>query len=447
MQKPRVETIVITVAAMACIALLTTTMVTPRPSVDQWGAVAFFGLFGLLASLLGYSTANGTTGTIGFLPFLTIALISPNYAALIVVAVSVAASELIAKRSTRKAIFNVSQQLVAQGGAVSVYTILGGEPVLNKNPPAVAFLSMVTAFFAINKIAVSAVISASTGGAFIEHWKKSMKASAGYDVFAFPLILVFSIAYRQFGPQWSMLIALPMLGTRQLYKQNFALQKINEELLQLIIAAIEARDEYTSGHSQRVSQYARTISRAVGLTPKQTERIATAALLHDVGKIHEEFGPILRKADQLNVRETAIMKTHPARGAVLVGKVSHFADLVPEIAAHHEAWNGSGYPMQLAGENIPFAARIIAIADTIDAMGTDRPYRLAMDIETIRAELADASGRQFDPAICTKLLQQKNWEHMSQEIKAAAEAYPALANRVGPARMTAEASLPLTKIA
>lgn len=114
--------------------------------------------------MLGYSTANGTTGTIGFLPFLTIALISPNYPALIVVAVSVAASELIAKRSTRKAIFNVSQQLVAQGAAVSVYTILGGEAVLNKNPPAVAFLPMVTAFFAINKIAVSAVISESTGG-------------------------------------------------------------------------------------------------------------------------------------------------------------------------------------------------------------------------------------------------------------------------------------------
>lgn len=123
-----------------------------------------------------------------------------------------------------------------------------------------------------------------------------MRASAGYDVFAFPLILLFSIAYRQVGPQWSMLIALPMLGTRQLYEQNFALQKINEELLQLMVAAIEARDENTSGHSQRVSRYARIISRAVGLTPEQTERIATAALLHDIGKIHQEFGPILRKA-------------------------------------------------------------------------------------------------------------------------------------------------------
>ena len=202
-----------------------------------------------------------------------------------------------------------------------------------------------------------------------------MRASAGYDVFAFLLILLFSIAYRQVGPQWSMLIALPMLGTRQLYKQNSALQQINEELLQLMVAAIEARDENTSGHSQRVSRYARIISRAVGLTPEQTKRIATAALLHDVGKIHQEFGPILRKANQLNVGETEIMKTHPARGAALVGKVSHFADLVPAIAAHHEAWNGLGYPLQIAGENIPFAARIIAIADTIGATGMDRPYR------------------------------------------------------------------------
>lgn len=416
---------------MAILTMFAATLVSPPPSAEQWIAVMFFGLFGFLASVLGYSTANGTTGTIGFLPFLTVALVSPNNAALLSVAVSVAASELIAKREIQKAIFNVSQQLVAQGTAVLVYVNMGGKSVLDTNPSAIAFLPMVTVYFVINKISVSAVISASAGGRFVEHWKQSMKASAGYDIFAFPLILVFSVAYRQFGPQWSALFALPMLGIRQLYKQNFALQKINEELLQLMVAAIEARDEYTSGHSQRVSRYARVISEATGLTSKQADRIATAALLHDIGKIHQEFGPILRKAGRLTDCEFEIMKTHPLKGAVLVGKVSHFRDLVPAIAAHHEAWNGSGYPREMAGRDIPIAARVIAIADTIDAMGTNRPYRPAMSLETIHGEIASASGRQFDPEICIKLLQKKNWDQLTAEIRRAVEEHPEQVARNG----------------
>lgn len=396
----------------------------PVPSTEQWIASIFFTTFGLLASLLGYRTANGTTGTIGFLPFLSAALIAPNYAAIVPVAISVGASEMIARRSIQKALFNISQQVSSQGLAVLTYIALGGSSVLEGYPPPQAFIPMVTVFFAANKFAVSAVISVAEGRKTTEHWIASMRASASYDIFAFPSILVFSLAYKQFGPEWSALFALPMLGLRQLYKQNFALQKINEELLQLMVAAIEARDEYTSGHSQRVSRYARVIAKAAGISAKQIERISTAALLHDVGKIYEEFGPILRKADALTESELAIMRTHPQRGANLVSKVTHFADLVPAIEAHHESWDGRGYPRKLAGDEIPIAARIIALADTIDAMGTSRPYREAMAPSVIRAELATFSGRQFDPRICARLLQDDIWKELLAEIQAAVLEHP-----------------------
>lgn len=424
MTESKVNRVVQVVAASAILLTAAIVFVAPVPSSEQWTASIFFASFGLLASLLGYRTANGTTGTIGFLPFLSVALISPNYAALVPVAVSVGTSELIARRKLQKALFNISQQVSSQGLAVLSYVALGGSSVLAGNPPLTAFIPMVAIFFVANKLAVSAVISASVGGRMAEHWKRSMRASAGYDIFAFPLILVFSLAYKQFGPEWSALFALPMLGLRQLYKQNFALQKINEELLQLMVAAIEARDEYTSGHSQRVSRYARVISKAAGISSKQTERIATAALLHDVGKIYEEFGPILRKTDRLTDAEFEIMKTHPQKGASLVGKVTHFADLVPAIEAHHESWDGRGYPKRMAGDEIPIAARVIALADTIDAMGTSRPYRAALSPAVIKAEIEKYSGRQFDPRICARLLQDDIWQELLGEIQSAVQEHP-----------------------
>jgi len=171
-----------------------------------------------------------------------------------------------------------------------------------------------------------------------------------------------------------------------------------------MVKAIEARDPYTSGHSRRVSHYSTLIARAIGLTAKEVERIGTAALLHDVGKIHEIYAPILRKPDKLTPDEWAIMQTHPIKSAELVATVSHLKDLIAPVRGHHENWDGSGYPDGLAGEGIPLASRVILFADTIDAMTTDRPYRKALTETQVRAELLKFRGTQFDPNLCDQLL-------------------------------------------
>ncbi len=171
-----------------------------------------------------------------------------------------------------------------------------------------------------------------------------------------------------------------------------------------MVAAIEARDPYTSGHSRRVADKARIISRAVGLREKDIERVAAAALLHDVGKIHEVFGPILSKPGRLTPEEQVIMRTHPIKSAELAGKVTELRDVVPLILHHHENFDGTGYPDGLRGEAIPLGSRIIMFADTIDAMTTDRPYRAALDGSTVRKEILRYRGTQFDPAICDALL-------------------------------------------
>jgi putative nucleotidyltransferase with HDIG domain len=225
------------------------------------------------------------------------------------------------------------------------------------------------------------------------------------------------LVYAYKGPWLASAIAVPLIGVRQLYKTNRQLETVNEEMLQLMVAAIEARDPYTSGHSQRVAEYSRIVAAAAGLRSRDVERVHTAALLHDVGKIHEEFAPILRKPSRLDAAEFAIMRSHSEKGATLVSKVTQFRDLVPAIRNHHEAWDGTGYPDNLVGEEIPLSARVIMFADTIDAMTTDRPYRQALSIASVREELRSQAGRQFDPKIAAELITDRYWLQLADAIR------------------------------
>jgi HD-GYP domain-containing protein (c-di-GMP phosphodiesterase class II) len=138
----------------------------------------------------------------------------------------------------------------------------------------------------------------------------------------------------------------------------------------------------------------------MGLLFRDVDSVATAALLHDVGKIYEEFAPILRKEGRLTPEERALMQTHVERSAELVGTISNLRGPVQRfVRHHHESFNGSGYPDGLIGDDIPIGARIIMIADTTDAMTTDRPYRKALTYDHVVEELERQSGRQFDPRL------------------------------------------------
>ncbi|MDH4044450.1 MAG: HD domain-containing protein, partial [Gemmatimonadota bacterium] len=166
------------------------------------------------------------------------------------------------------------------------------------------------------------------------------------------------------------------------------------------------RDPYTSGHSHRVAELARIISRQLGLGLRDIDSIATAALLHDVGKIYEEFAPLLRKTDRLTPDEYGVMKTHPLRSGELIATVSSLRGVVEKcVRHHHENFDGSGYPDKLVGEAIPIGARIIMVADTVDAMTSHRPYRSALEYDAVVYELRHYSGLQFDPRVVEAFLQ------------------------------------------
>jgi putative nucleotidyltransferase with HDIG domain len=182
--------------------------------------------------------------------------------------------------------------------------------------------------------------------------------------------------------------------------------KENQELfinsIRTLAAAIDAKDPYTRGHSERVARYAVVLARHYGMQPEEIKRVRIAALLHDVGKIGID-DRILRKPTALTDEEFEVMKTHPVKGALIMGQIPQLKDVVPGIKHHHEKWEGGGYPDGLRGVEIPLIARIVSVADTFDAMTTTRPYQKAMQLEYVVSRIKSFSSTRFDPDVVTAL--------------------------------------------
>jgi HD-GYP domain-containing protein (c-di-GMP phosphodiesterase class II) len=161
---------------------------------------------------------------------------------------------------------------------------------------------------------------------------------------------------------------------------------------------LEKRDPYTSGHVKRVRDYTMAIGRRMALPPQDLETLQLSAILHDIGKIGVRDN-VLLKPGRLDPEELAAMNQHPGHAAEILQHVKNLQAMVPGVRGHHEKLDGTGYPDGLKGEEIPLFARIIAVADTFDAMTTDRPYRKALTHEVAFAELRKCTGTQFDGAI------------------------------------------------
>lgn len=168
--------------------------------------------------------------------------------------------------------------------------------------------------------------------------------------------------------------------------------------IRMLAAAIDAKDPYTRGHSERVARYSIAIGKNLNLSPKDMTNLRISALLHDVGKIGID-DRILRKPGALSDEEFDVMKQHPVKGAAIMSGVVQLTDCIPGMKYHHEKWSGGGYPDNLVGETIPVQARIVAIADTFDAMTTNRPYQKAMELAYVVEKIKSFAGTRFDPKV------------------------------------------------
>lgn len=377
------------------------------PDLDRarLAAAIAFTAMGVLVQVLSHRVSNGSAGNISFIPYLASVIVTTSWVSVLGATLATAVVEIFRRPGALKAAFNTGQVSLAVSLALFVYVLAGGQPLLaDPRLNVVPYAALIFIFFLTNAVLVAAVIATVEKSAVITVLQRTPPGNIVYDVLASPVAYVFGWVYAAQGAGWTVALAFPLLAIRQIYKTNSDLERTHHELLQLMVKAIEARDPYTSGHSQRVANYSRVIAKALGLKPREVQRVTDAALLHDVGKIHEIYAAILLKPGKLTPEEWRIMQTHPEKSVELVQTVSSLKSLLGSIRHHHENWDGTGYPDRIAGEEIPLGARIISLADTIDAMTTDRPYRQARGEVEVRAEIVRLRGVQYDPKICDAVL-------------------------------------------
>ncbi len=398
--------LVMVCAGAALLLALTDWYIPSFSNGPFWNAVVAFTILGIASDSSFIPSPRISTSGIGssvvFIPFLAaVLLFSPPWP-LVIAFITGLVSQIIVRRKTLvRAAFNTAQYMVLVGLGGLVYQSLGGHVGFDKVQTSfIAFAALVVVFFVVNQVAVSFAVFLTTDLPFREAWNKIASSSLLYDLVSSSLAIVLAYLYIHFQILGLAALVLPLFFIRHMYQMNLQVERVNKEQLELMVKSIEARDPYTSGHSVRVSEYARQIARELGLPPRHVDQIVTAALLHDVGKIYEEFAPLLRKEGRLTPEERMLMQAHPVRSAELAGTIAEFRGKVQtDIRNHHENYDGTGYPDGLAAENIPIGARIIMVADTLDAMTTDRPYRKALSLSKALEEMARHAGRQFDPKL------------------------------------------------
>ena len=237
--------------------------------------------------------------------------------------------------------------------------------------------------------------------------------------------------YCEKSDNFDQLLLLVQSGLKSV-DQMYTINKMNEELknkndeleaayldtIGILRQTVEAKDTYTRGHSDRVSEYSVLLGQKLGLNEKDLHTLKIGGLFHDIGKIGIPDS-ILLKESKLDDFEYSQIKNHPSIGAHILGGVPMFKDIIPIVLHHHERFDGRGYPSQLKGEDIPYFARIAAVADTFDAMTSRRSYRDAIPIDKVKEEIERCSGTQFDPAVASAFLEilNNNYDKIEEIMK------------------------------
>src|SRR5690554_2198095 len=400
---------VVTIAAIGLFAVADPSDLQSLSNAD-WFGIAGFVFIGLLSDALAIDFGKGTKAaksSLAFLPFLACTTLFPPAAAMTAVFLVVAPSNfLIWRRRTSSALFNISQGVIAAGISSVVHRLLmGGTPA---GLEFVAFSLAALAFFATNMMLSSAALALMQAGSLSRTFLQVIGpggANLWYDLLASPIAYIATILYSGFHITGIIAIILPLLLIRYSYQSTAQLQAANRDLLYVLVKAIETRDPYTSGHSRRVSALAAAIARDLGFSERRIDTVEQAALLHDIGKIDPKFSEVLQKPYSLTPEERELIQGHSAAGADLLQSLSTVGlEVIEAVRHHHERYDGDGYPAGLSGEQIPVIARIIMVCDSVDAMLSDRPYRSALSIDEVEAELERCKGTQFDPEITETIL-------------------------------------------
>jgi putative nucleotidyltransferase with HDIG domain len=292
-----------------------------------------------------------------------------------------------------KSVFNVSQSIIVTAIMSLLYLFLGGE--IGEFALFTTILVILIGVI-INTSIISAFISISNELEFVDTWISNIKGFSPSALAVGTIGIIIALAYIGYGYGAVILFFGPLLLARYSFKLYIEMRNLYLSTIQALNKTVEAKDPYTSGHANRVEKFAVELAKAYHLPFESIQNLKTASILHDIGKIgiHDE---ILNKASRLTQEEYQEIMRHPAIGAEIISKVNFLSDITTIVKHHHERYDGKGYPDGLSGEDIPIEAAILTIADSYDAMTSDRPYRTAMTPEEALSELQKNAGTQFHP--------------------------------------------------
>jgi hypothetical protein len=302
------------------------------------------------------------------------------------------------RTSVKAFLFNRAQLAISAGGAALAYVALGGVPgsieVLHSVP---ALIGAAVTFSALNLTTVVGVVCLTGKTSFWGVWVRDFRWMLPHYLALTPLGILIGVVDSSVGLAGVFLLFVPLLIARYSLQLYARMRQAYLSTIQAMVAAIEARDPYTAGHSRRVATYTVATARAMRLPEEQMDRLEYSAWLHDVGKLAVP-DQILQKKVSLTSGEWEQMRKHPETGANIVNQIQLLGCDVDVILHHHERWDGEGYPDFMRGSDIPLGARIIAIADAYEAMTSVRVYRSRpLTTEEAIAELKRNAGTQFDP--------------------------------------------------
>ena len=315
----------------------------------------------------------------------------------------------------RRSTFNTGMWVTAAAIAGWVYVLAGGTPGTVSQPSNVLPLLVAgTADTLANLMILIGVIALQTGRRPLHIWKQDFQWAApvaiavgalgggvlalAYEMFQILGLAVFFLPILSITYSLRLYVANMKVYVDKLEQANLVLEEANLGLLETLGAVIDAYDVYTYGHSTQVAVYAAAIAEKMDLLPEGELVVVRAALVHDIGKVGI-MDSITSKLGLLTDEEYNLMKRHPIIGAEIVGQMRGLQELVPLVRHHHERWDGGGYPDGLKGEKIPLGARILTLADSLDAMFSDRPYRRTRGFKEVMEEIVECSWAQFDPNV------------------------------------------------
>lgn len=393
-EKTKIYIFLITLSAILLFIYLSPTI----PDLSGiWPSLVFFVAISVFAEFIPVSLPAGGEITIAFpIDFVVILVYGPALA--MVIAVLSVVWELFRKRETwYKTIFNASQYALAVGLAGLVYQYSGGMLAAQNFihfiiPAALCAL----AYCIINSFLVTVVISLDSGEAISKVYRVNIKETLPSYLAEAPLGFIMAIIYMEIGILGILLFFFPLLLARRSFELYTKMRKMYLETIRTLATAIDAKDPYTHGHSDRVSKLAVGLARKLDFTEAEIEHIEYAAILHDIGKIGIA-DQILGKKGKLTEEEYKKIKEHPVIGAGIIESIEFLKNSSKAVLHHHERYDGNGYPDGLKGNEIPKDARLLAIVDAFDAMNSDRPYRKKLSAQEILNELEKENGRQFDP--------------------------------------------------